>query len=86
MPGALSLFGHQAGFPQQAQMPGYRGAADGHRRGDVPDRLIALAEQAQDVAPVRVTESVKRVGASWAGGQMLLGHCHRPSLVTYRLP
>ena len=38
--------------------------ADGQGRGDVPDRLVALAEQAEDVTPVRIAERLERV----AGG------------------
>jgi hypothetical protein len=49
--GAPGLLGDQAGLLQQPQVPGDRGTADGQGRGDIPDRLVALAEQAQDVAP-----------------------------------
>ena len=75
--GAPRLLGDQAGLLQQPQVPGDRGTADGQGRGDVPDRLVALAEQAEDVTPVRVAERLERV----AGG---VGN-HRAT-VTRRLP
>ena len=48
-------------------MPGDRGTADRQHRGDIPDRLVTLAEQAQDVPPVRVAERLERI----AGGARL---------------
>src|SRR6201999_407655 len=57
--------------------PGHRGTADRQRGGDLADRLVALAEQAQDVTPVRVAEGLERI----AGG---IGN-HRAT-VTRRLP
>ena len=59
--GALGVFGHQARLFEQAQVTGDRRAADRQRRGDLGHRLVPLAEQAQDVAPVRVAERLERV-------------------------
>jgi hypothetical protein len=70
---AAGLFRYQAGLLEQAQVAGYSGTADRKRRSDLVDRLVALAEQAQDVAPVRVPERLERVTA---GPRVL----HVPSL------
>jgi hypothetical protein len=75
--GTPGLLRDQAGLLQQPQVPGHRGTADRQRGGDLADRLVALAEQAQDVTPVRVAERLERI----AGG---IGN-HRAT-VTRRLP
>ena len=59
--GAPGLLRDQAGLLQQPQVPGHRGTADRQRGGDLADRLVALAEQAQDVTPVRVAERLERI-------------------------
>src|SRR5580704_14767125 len=76
--GALRVFGHQARLFEQAQVTGDRGAADRQRRGDLGHRLVPLAEQAQDVAPVRVAERLERVGLRPFGNHQ--------ATVTHRLP
>ena len=60
-PGALGLLGDQPGVLQQAQVPRHGRPADRHGRGDLLDRLVAVAEQSQDLAPVRVAQRLERI-------------------------
>src|SRR5579863_3468133 len=60
-PSAPRLLGHHTGVLQEAKVARNGRAADGHRVGDLPYRLVATAEKAQDFASIAITKSLKRV-------------------------
>src|ERR1700689_3638333 len=79
-PGAVCLLGPHSGILQQPQVPRHRRAADGQRCRNLMHRLVAAAQQAQDLTPVRVPQRFERIPAG-PGGR----HCDQCPASTRRL-
>ena len=65
----LRLLGHHPRVLQQAQVARDGGAADGQGGRDLVHRLVAVAQQPQDLAPRRVAQRVERV-PRWGTGSV----------------
>ena len=66
MPSARSV--DEAGVLEQLEVPGDRGPADRQLVGELPDGLIAGAEQLDDRPAVRVTEGVEGITGQPSSG------------------